>query len=77
MDQGPDQFHSNSALSHIIFRKTYPRNLIKISHILTNLNGLKSFGKSETNIYICYIGDKERFELIALTFGIAQIYLRA
>lgn len=46
MDQGLDKFHSNSALNNIIFKETYPLKFLKISHILSSKNGLKSVGKS-------------------------------
>ena len=51
-DEGLDQFHSYLALNHIIFKKAYPLNFIKISHISINLNGSKSGEMSEISINI-------------------------
>lgn len=45
------QFYSYSALDHILFKKAYSPNLIKISNILINLNSLNTAGKRVITIF--------------------------
>lgn len=41
-----------------MFKKAYPLNLTKLSHILSNVNGLKVTGKSEiTTSGIKWLGE--------------------
>lgn len=50
LNESVDRFHSYSALKHIIVTKIYSLNLIKLSLILTNTNGLKSAANSKITI---------------------------
>lgn len=48
---GLDRFHSHPAPSQIIIKKYCPLTFIKISCTLTNINGIKSIGKSKVTIW--------------------------
>ena len=58
---------------HIMLKKICPLHFIKMSHILTNRNGLNVIWKVE-NHYMRYIGARQKSGLIARTNEIIQVY---